>query len=333
MDKIEQIGEVKSLEKSIQLDKKDRKILSLLMLDARLSLAELAKHVELSKSNIARRISKLEKQAFINGYHAFVDVSKIGLKSSLVLIRTQTIFSDKQDYIQKLIKNKNIYGITEHTGKYDLIIGIHYKDESEKEKVLDEILDKDIIKDFEIFNIKTHFPKFDYTHEMITKYSPKKSISSEEIINLYEKDLKILTALSENCRIPTIDLAEKLKLPRETISYHIKKLISEGILAKFQPNINFFMLGNEFYFIMFKLIKPTQKDKLIEYLSESLRANTILESDGSYPVMAFVQFKDHNEFRKFEESLLKKFSKELFDYSFEIAKAQYKLDWFPKNLL
>ena len=78
-----QIGEVKSFGESIKLDKKDRKILSLLMLNARISLAELAKHVELSKSNISRRISRLEKQGFIKGYHAFVDVSKIGIKFEL----------------------------------------------------------------------------------------------------------------------------------------------------------------------------------------------------------------------------------------------------------
>ncbi len=328
-----QIGEVKTFEKSIKLDKKDRKILSLLMLNARISLAELAKHVELSKSNISRRISRLEKEGFVKGYHAFVDVSKIGLKSSIVLIKTQAISSDKQEYIQKLIQNKNIYGITEHTGVYDLIIGIHYRKEQEKERVLDKILDKNIIKDFEIFNIKTHFPKFDYTHEMITKYNSKKPIDSNEIINLDEKDMKILTSLSENCRIPTIDLAEKLNIPRETVSYRIKKLISTGVLAKFQPNVNFFMLGSEFYFVMFKLIKPSLKNKLIEYLSESLRANTIIESDGSYQVMAFIQFKDHNEFRKFEENLFKIFPNEIFDYSFEIAKAQYKLDWFPKDLI
>ena len=48
--------------------------------------------------------------------------------------------------------------------------------------------------------------------------------------------------------------------------------------------------------------------------------------------MVFVQFKDHNEFRKFEENLLKKFEKDIHDYSFEIAKAQYKLDWFSEEL-
>jgi len=328
-----QIGEIKSFEESIKLDKKDRKILSLLMLNARISLAELTKHVELSKSNISRRISRLEKQGFLKGYHAFVDVSKIRLKSSLILIKTQAISNDKQEYIQELVQNKNIYAITEHTGIYDLIIGIYYKKEQEKEQVIDIILDKNLIKDFEIFNIKTYFPKFDYTHEMITKYNSKEVADSGEIINLDEKDTKILTLLSENCRISTIDLAEKLKIPRETTTYRIKKLISTGVLAKFQPNVNFFMLGSEFYFLMFKLSKPTQKTKLIEYLASTLRANTIIESEGSYQVMTFVQFKDNNEFRKFEENLFKNFQKEIFDYSFEIAKAQYKLDWFPKGLL
>ena len=63
-----QIGEIKSFEKSIKLDKKDWKILSLLMADARINLSDIAKYVELSKSNISRRIKRLEYEGFISGY-------------------------------------------------------------------------------------------------------------------------------------------------------------------------------------------------------------------------------------------------------------------------
>ncbi len=327
------IGEIKYHEEGIKLDKKDRKILSLLMLDARINLSELAKYVGLSKSNISRRISKLENEGLIKGYHAFINTARIGFKSLLVLIKTQTISKNKEKYIEGLIKNKNIYGITEHIGVFDLIVGINYRTEEEKEKVLEEILNKNIIKDFEIFRIKTYFPKFDYTHEMVSQYNPKISIDQKQKINIDEKDIKILASLSKNCRTPIVKLVKELNIQRETITYRIKKLVSSGVIAKFQPNVDYFMLGSEFYFVMLKLIKPTQKSKVIDYIAGTLRANTIIETEGSFQVMAFVQFKSNNEFRRFEEDLFKYFPDTIFDYAFEIAKAQYKLDWFPENLI
>jgi Lrp/AsnC family leucine-responsive transcriptional regulator len=322
-----QIGEIKAIEKSINLDKKDRKILSLLMLNAKANLSELARQVELSKSNISRRISRLEREGLITGYHAFIDVSKIGLKSTIVLIKTQTLSTNKEEYIKKLILNKNIYALSENTGGYDLIIGFNYKDYNEKDKILDEILNKKIIKNFESSNITTYFPKLDYTKDIEAKNRQEKLDFDRKEVKIDKIDMQILSELSKNCRISLVDLAEKLKITREIATYRIKKLTAEKVIAKFQPTVNFFMLGSEFYFLMFKLSKPSKKKELMNYLAQTLRANTIIESEGSYQVMAFMQFKNHGEFRNFEEDIFKKFPDEIYDYLFEVAKAQYKLEW------
>ncbi|WP_114766761.1 Lrp/AsnC family transcriptional regulator [Vibrio rhodolitus] len=54
------------------MDQFDEKILTLLKQDARLSVSELAKQVNLSRSAVTARIKKLEKQGTILGYHANV---------------------------------------------------------------------------------------------------------------------------------------------------------------------------------------------------------------------------------------------------------------------
>lgn len=61
------------------LDQIDRKILSLLQKDGRLTNAELANHIDLSQSACHRRVKRLEEQGIIAGYGAFVDRSKVGL--------------------------------------------------------------------------------------------------------------------------------------------------------------------------------------------------------------------------------------------------------------
>jgi Lrp/AsnC family leucine-responsive transcriptional regulator len=61
-----------------QLDRIDRKILSTLQSDGRLSMAELANAVGLSKTPVAARVRRLEKEGYIRGYTALVDHDRLG---------------------------------------------------------------------------------------------------------------------------------------------------------------------------------------------------------------------------------------------------------------
>lgn len=61
-----------------QLDKYDRKILTLLQADGRISNQELADSIGLSPSPCLRRVKALEEAGFIQGYRALVDAKKLG---------------------------------------------------------------------------------------------------------------------------------------------------------------------------------------------------------------------------------------------------------------
>ncbi|MET3131847.1 Lrp/AsnC family leucine-responsive transcriptional regulator [Oxalobacteraceae bacterium GrIS 1.11] len=63
----------------ITLDKTDRKILSILQADGRLSNQDLAEQVSLSPSPCLRRIKRLEDAGVIRQYVALLDPDKLGL--------------------------------------------------------------------------------------------------------------------------------------------------------------------------------------------------------------------------------------------------------------
>ena len=63
----------------ITLDKTDRKILSILQGDGRLSNQDVAELVALSPSPCLRRIKRLEEAGVIRQYVALLDPDKIGL--------------------------------------------------------------------------------------------------------------------------------------------------------------------------------------------------------------------------------------------------------------
>lgn len=63
-----------------RLDPIDRKILSELQADGRMTNVELAKRVGISAPPCLRRVRTLEEQGFIKGYHAEVDARELGFE-------------------------------------------------------------------------------------------------------------------------------------------------------------------------------------------------------------------------------------------------------------
>ncbi|MDF1599778.1 Lrp/AsnC ligand binding domain-containing protein [Mesorhizobium sp. YIM 152430] len=61
-----------------QIDRIDLNIIAALSKDARLSIAELAGQVGLSKTPVAARVKRLEADGYIRGYSAIVDRERLG---------------------------------------------------------------------------------------------------------------------------------------------------------------------------------------------------------------------------------------------------------------
>lgn len=326
-----QIGEIKPENSTSKLDLKNKKILSALMRNAKIPFSKLSKSVGLSKSNIIQRVKNLEKAGIITGYHAFIDANKLGINSCLLMLKTSFLEKEKEKYINSLKHVNEIYSIIKVTGAYEIVTAFYYKKQEQKDSIIEKIINNGKIRDYQIINIKTHFPVLDYTTEIFNSEGKPRLREKNSKDNADSLDIKILTKLSQNCRTSLIELSAELKTSREKIGYRIKKHVENEIIAKFQPTINLFILGYESYFLILKLKKQTSKKNIIDYLSSTLRCNTILETDSAWSIMCFIHFRNNVEFRTFEENLMEKFSNAIFEYNFELIKNQYKLDWFSKS--
>jgi Lrp/AsnC family leucine-responsive transcriptional regulator len=84
------------------LDDTDRKILTLLQDDGRISLADLAEKVGLSPSPCLRRMRNLEKAGVIARYVAVLDQQAVGLPVSVFI--SIKLASQKQDALDRFAK-------------------------------------------------------------------------------------------------------------------------------------------------------------------------------------------------------------------------------------
>jgi len=71
------------------IDEIDRKILSMLQENAKITNAQIGRELKLAPSGIHERIKKLEQRGIITGYHASLDAAKLGYcVTAFIFVRT-----------------------------------------------------------------------------------------------------------------------------------------------------------------------------------------------------------------------------------------------------
>ncbi|MCX4986452.1 Lrp/AsnC family transcriptional regulator [Streptomyces sp. NBC_00572] len=100
------------------MDALDRKILTELQMDGRLTVTELAARVRLSVSPCHRRLRDLEREGAIRGYRAVVDPSAVGLNFEALVFATLrwedqdtvTAFEEAVTAIPHVIQAQRLFG-------------------------------------------------------------------------------------------------------------------------------------------------------------------------------------------------------------------------------
>lgn len=109
-----------------RLDQFDRKILSLLQGDGRLTNGDLSERVNLSPSQCSRRRQRLEEEGYIRGYRAVLDRDRLGF--SLVNVISVTLATHNRDNAQRfadlLARLPEVQEAHALTGEMDYILKV-----------------------------------------------------------------------------------------------------------------------------------------------------------------------------------------------------------------
>ena len=115
--------------KENKLDRIDRRILSTLQKDGRISNVALAKRANLSPSACLQRVKRLEQRGFITGYHANVSLKQIS--QSVSVIALITLQHDKENFIdfEKIVKETpDIIECLKVSGEFDYQVRFECRD-------------------------------------------------------------------------------------------------------------------------------------------------------------------------------------------------------------
>jgi Lrp/AsnC family leucine-responsive transcriptional regulator len=124
------------------LDRMDRKILSALWSDGRLTMAELAEKVGLSQSPCWTRVKRLEASGAIAGYVAVLDHKVIGVPNVVFVEVTLNRHDERalEEFGEALAKIPEVVEAHLVTGEYDYLVKVAVSGTEHYERLLRESL-------------------------------------------------------------------------------------------------------------------------------------------------------------------------------------------------
>jgi len=123
------------------------------------------------------------------------------------------------------------------------------------------------------------------------------------------KDRKILYQLDLDSRQSLTQIGKKVGLPKNVVSYRIKRLEELGVIKKYYTIIDLHKLGYNilrFYF-RYQYVTPEIKKEIIDYFKKCKYAGIIHHVEGSYDLVAYMFVKNLNEFYAYWDETMTKY--------------------------
>jgi Lrp/AsnC family leucine-responsive transcriptional regulator len=159
----------------------------------------------------------------------------------------------------------------------------------------------------------------------------------ENIVKLKVKDRKLLYYLSKNARESYTQIAKKVGLSKNAVSYKVESMKKQGVIKNFSSVINIGAIGADTFTIFMKFNKDIYEDKsIIDYFKEHESADWVVTLSGGWDIFAEFVFKDIRHMTEIIRKIITKFKEELSLYevifSNQIIKVEHLVPDFYKDL-
>ncbi|MFS4470236.1 Lrp/AsnC family transcriptional regulator [Chryseobacterium sp. T20] len=113
-----------------QLDDKDLQLLRLLQKNAKLTVKELAKEVNLSTSPVFERVKRLEQDGFVKRYAAVLDAEKLN-RGFTVFCQIKLKIHDRSvghDFVKEILEIEEVAECYNISGDFDFLLKVQVRD-------------------------------------------------------------------------------------------------------------------------------------------------------------------------------------------------------------
>jgi len=129
------------------------------------------------------------------------------------------------------------------------------------------------------------------------------------LVEIDDKDLKIIEHLKQNARLSVRDLGKKTRIRPSTVHQRIKRLIDNGIIQSFTVKLDPEKIGENL--TVFMLISGSLDKYLDDRLLKSKHILEIHGITGEYDLLIKLRFKDMKQFNKFIIEFRERYSRSI----------------------
>jgi DNA-binding Lrp family transcriptional regulator len=319
----------------VKLDAKDRKLIHSLDFDARTPLSSLAKKIGLSKQVTKYRLDNLQKKGVIQGFYTDINPSRIGMSIYLVYFTFQNFPVEKEEkFIQHVASQKSVGVNVSFNGIWDYCIGIWAEDLIQFKDYYRTIMNEyeQFVKN-KVVMIETDF--YYFKPKQILELAEDRQISmtgSSEILHIDHMDRTILSKLSQNARMPLIELGKEVELTPNAVKQRIRNLERNGVILGYRVMINYRLLDFSYYRVFLHLndLSVERESSIIEFLRRHKAILSVTKTVGYAELEFRAIVHNIDEFYELLHALRTRFPKVIKEYqSILYNKFHQALNYFP----
>lgn len=318
----------------------DLKLLAELEKDARQTLSKIAKSLETSQQVISYRIKSLEKRGVVSGCYTLINITKLGYTSYRAMIRFSNITGAKyEEIINYLMKHPNVLWLVECGGRWDLIVNFMAKNIIQYNSILREFKNKfpEQIQNYDVLTtVEAIYFGRDYFTKKIREIKPLPYFGREaETITLDKTNSQILDLISENARMGSVGIAQKIDVSPNTVMLRIKEMRKSGIIQGFKPLIH---LKNTPYsgykaLIKFQNITEVKEKKIINYVKTNVNVVGAIKLIGLWDFEIEFEVEAKEQMLQLTRNIRDKFKDVIKEFEVIPLFHEYKYNFFPRDML
>jgi Lrp/AsnC family transcriptional regulator, leucine-responsive regulatory protein len=322
------------------LKKAEKNLLSYLDINSRNSFSNIGKHLRKSQQQISYTVKSLKDKKIIQNFYSVIDYSKINYNILLFRVYFKVIYTKEETY-EKLIEylKEDIYvgKIEECWGSYDLITTFFSRNVSQFNKHIREIMEK-FPRHLQNFSVLTTVVHRLFGRQYLNQKIIRKDlfVGGDRLpIIIEETDLKILNMLSQDARLNSVDIANKLKITPKTVINRIKKLEEKEVILGYKTSLNIRNAGcySNLFLVKYHNITSETENNLINFLKAHPNVTAVVKTLGEWDIEIKIEVEDYNETRKIEREIREKYGNMIKSIQNLPTYKTFQNNYFPKFLL
>lgn len=320
-----------------EMDKKDRKLLLELDLNARQSLSSLGKKTGLSKEGVNYRIKRLQEDGIIKGFFARIDSSRLGIIIFRTFLRLYNLSPEKEKELTGfIVSNPRVGWCVKVYGNYDLNFIYWASGTNDFSLFMDEFSERfgNFIehKWVSVFDIYQQFPKLYLCDEKTPEFEIF-TCGRGRKIDFDKKDFEILKTISSSARLPLTEIAKKIGSSDKFVAYRLKNLEEKKVIQGYGVQIDLDKIGYSYFklHLFFKNFSKKRFNDLLKYCSFQKNIVYTNKLIGGADLELDINTKDKKEFEELVNEIRYKFFDIIRDFETFQYSTELKLNLFPRD--